>query len=252
MAKLLNTKSCVITEIMDKENTDWLITTERYVAFLDIMGFKEMVIRNTHNNIYLKLKDISEMGSFIGEIIKEVYVTIFSDSIILFSKDNSEKSFKEITKAALVLLAKSIKLGLGIKGGLAKGIITVDRNNQIYFGQPIIDAYMLEEDLNYYGLVVHHSAENDIKEYKAIYSNCYYLKCKTFFKSGQINHYNLDWFCAYGEDRKKSTEELNKYLDNIAMSVSGNPRKYIDNTFEMMDRVETTCLPTKIGNKMTE
>lgn len=237
---------------MDKENTDWLVTTERYVVFLDIMGFKEMVIRNTHNDIYLKLKDISEMGSFIGEVIKEVFVTIFSDSIVLFSKDNSEKSYREITKAALVLLAKSIKLGLGIKGGLAKGVITVDRNRQIYFGQPLIDAYLLEEDLNYYGLVVHHSAENDIKEYKTIHSNSYYLKCKTYFKSSQIIHYNLDWFCAYGEDRKKSTEELNKYLDNIAMSVSGNPRKYIDNTFDMMNRIETACLSSKLCNKVTE
>lgn len=224
-------------DIMGTNNFQWLTTTERYIVFLDIMGFKEMVMRNIHEDIYAKFRCLSDMSSFIEEVVEEVSVTIFSDSVIIFSKDSSEKSLKEMSKVALVLFAKSIKSGMGIKGGLAKGLITVDKKNQIFFGRPIIDTYLLMEELNYYGVIVHHSAENAIKEYEKNDLNASYSKCKTYFKSGQIAHYNLNWFYAYENDREASIYLAKTYLDNIAESVSGKPRKYIDNTFDMIDRI---------------
>ena len=39
---------------------DWEITTDRYVAFIDIMGFKDMVARSTHDEIYQMMKEIDK------------------------------------------------------------------------------------------------------------------------------------------------------------------------------------------------
>ena len=47
-------------DIMGTNNFQWLTTTERYIVFLDIMGFKEMVMRNIHEDIYAKLTEVEE------------------------------------------------------------------------------------------------------------------------------------------------------------------------------------------------
>jgi len=44
---------------MSSEKKKWIITTKRFVAFLDIMGFKDMVARNSHKNIYNSLHAIT-------------------------------------------------------------------------------------------------------------------------------------------------------------------------------------------------
>ena len=41
------------------ENKKWLPTDDRFVVFIDIMGFKDLVARNTHDYIYNMLSDIS-------------------------------------------------------------------------------------------------------------------------------------------------------------------------------------------------
>ena len=46
---------------MTKQNDDdWPVTTKRYVGYIDIMGFKDMVTRNTHDAIYQMMKKIDD------------------------------------------------------------------------------------------------------------------------------------------------------------------------------------------------
>ena len=50
-----------------------------------------------------------------------------------------------------------------IKGALAKGTVACDESKQLYFGKALLDAYLLEENVQYYEIVVHHSAEEQVK-----------------------------------------------------------------------------------------
>lgn len=45
------------------------------------------------------------------------------------------------------------------RGSIAYGEMTVDLENSIFFGQPLIDAYLLGEQLQSYGIACHASAE---------------------------------------------------------------------------------------------
>ena len=38
----------------------WTITTDRFVGFIDIMGFKDMVMRSSHDDIYRMMKVINK------------------------------------------------------------------------------------------------------------------------------------------------------------------------------------------------
>lgn len=197
---------------------------ERIVSFLDIMGFKDLVARQSETNIQNRLRDLS---TFIAENVgtdNGMTFSIFSDSIVIFSKDAGMESFQLLLDTTSNIIKHSIMLGLPIKGAMAMGTCTVTQSakNSFFFGQPIIDAYQLEENIVFYGVVLHHTLESmayDMinKGEKIIFDHLVPLK------KGSSCHYVLDWF---SESKDINMENLYK----IRKTVSDSPRRYIDNT----------------------
>lgn len=74
----------------------WNVTDKRYVCFLDIMGFKDMVMRNSHDKIYKMLEDFSKDRATLespnipaGYEPESMKTVSFSDSIVIFTKNDS-------------------------------------------------------------------------------------------------------------------------------------------------------------------
>lgn len=225
----------------------------RYVVFLDIMGFKERVARNTHAKL---CKELSEFNKQITDIVNatmnpeeskddlsgqnvnyedeletsseeanRIILAQFSDSIVLFTQNDSDKSLGDIAEVAsgIVRAALTREEPIPIKGALAQGEITCDESKQLFFGQALIDAYLLEEDVQYYGIVVHHTAEKSVIALKSPLFEDRQLP----LKSGYIAHYELVWY-------KDRPEEVEAGLNRVRLSVSDAPRKYVDNTKRML------------------
>lgn len=109
--------------------------------------------------------------------------------------------------------------------------MTCNQTKQLYFGQALIDAYLLEENVKYYGVLVHHSAEKylkkeDFKEFRDI---------KAPLKSGEIAQYELHWYDAVIKKEGKNEKTVKECLNNLRLTVSDEPRKYIDNTQKVID-----------------
>ena len=229
------------------KNTNWEPTCNRFVAFLDIMGFKDMVSRKKHADIYNMLNSISKVSEEIAKkqefASKNVYITTFSDSIVIFSKDDTQWSLQQFVTAVTDMFANMIFKSIPVKGACAHGEISVNQKRAIFFGQPQIDAFLLQEDVNYYGIVCHNSYDkylDDSKDEKTkIYLN---YRLKTKLKSGDITHYNLDWFTPVKSIANKESKSLyddvgiEEIIGKLYFETSGSPRKYIDNTMEMYER----------------
>ena len=81
-----------------------------------------------------------------------------------------------------------------MKGAISCGDMSVNINQQIFFGQPLIDAYLLQEDVLFYGIVLHNSAERKLNEFgEDLLGYERYHDCLVSLKSGRIRHYILDW-----------------------------------------------------------
>ena len=195
----------------------------RLVAFLDIMGFKDMVARH-FSAIEEKLTDLSK---FISDAIQEdedYQHMIFSDSIIIYVSASKKNAFHSLLEKVGKIVEKSISLGLPIKGAIAKGECTVCMGiKPFFFGQPIIDAYTLEESVILYGVVLHNTveelAEKERENGKLVFDY------KVPLKGGASKHYILSWFAA-------NMEENVANLNTIRKTVSDSPRRYIDNTMD--------------------
>ncbi|MCB2197647.1 MAG: hypothetical protein KQH79_17440 [Bacteroidetes bacterium] len=235
------------------KKTSWQPTGNRFVTFIDIMGFKDLVLRSSHKDIYDLLTEISNIRNYIEKTVDklddryedaEIYSVSFSDSIILFSKNDSPESFDLQVYSTSYLFARAIEKNIPMKGGIAYGKISLNKSSQIYFGQPLIDAYLLEEEMHYYGVACHHSILDYIykNESEIRTKKLHLFECPTPLKSGLITHTNINWFIDL--DRKINNDKNNKrrledvFYEKIRIlstKTSGKPRKYIDNTVNVFN-----------------
>jgi len=228
------------------KSNKWKTTTSRFVCFIDIMGFKDLVSRSSHLevfNLMSKLADEKKVleTAFNNGVKKEykdiLYTTTFSDSIIFFTKDGSKYSEIAIMIAITYLMEQAMSMGIPVKGAIAFGEMSVDKAEQIFFGQPLIDAYLLQEDVFYYGVVVHNTAE---QKFTKLANKRYFQDVSTPLKSGNISHYNLNWFSQLINGRQ-TNYTLKKKFDNLVKKhrniTSGRPRRYLDNTIQVFNLI---------------
>jgi hypothetical protein len=217
---------------------NWEITTDRYVVYIDIMGFKDMVARTPHIEIYELMKRIDEIKKHVESVkwIKDreglVKTTTYSDSIILYSKDDNYESFDFLVSTTAGLMHYLFIEGIPFKGAVAFGTMTLDSEKSIFFGQPLIDAYLLQDELYYYGVVFHATAESKIENLGHDWPP-FTSQYPCDFKGGSTKHMAI--YPLYTK-QKEDGEYYDKYLkfekavNSLRLKTSGTLRKYIDNT----------------------
>lgn len=124
--------------------TQWRTNSDAYIAFLDVLGFGALVRNNTHQElerIYSKalLEGLSlglSNGSYMFvENGGEKYLTndvsstpvnslIVSDSIIVWTKDDSADSFRRIVSVVRGIMAHSCFNGLPLRGAIEIGPVS--------------------------------------------------------------------------------------------------------------------------------
>jgi len=167
----------------------------RYVAFLDILGFKRIVCVHSHEHlksVYQKFSEtilhglsngkyvLSKDGETecIGPDIRQATVNslLVSDSILIWTDNNSAESFGNIVKAVRSLLAFSMIDGIPLRGAISIGPLssilnqwpTQTQNFQhSLFGKAIVDAAEIEKKQEWSGCEISKTA---IECYK---SNCF-------------------------------------------------------------------------------
>lgn len=226
-------KNVIITSAIQHESVEKEVARspkevcERIVVFLDIMGFKDLVARQTETKINEKLHELSTFISSRVTPESLVQFSIFSDSIILFSNESTVESFKYMIILTGNIVEKSIELGLPIRGAVAAGLCTVTNEKvPYYFGQPIVDAYTLEENLVLYGVVLHNTVEKFAINQGE--SKDLVFDYKVMLKGGASKHYIVNWF---GRNYESNMGKLKA----IRTTVSDSPRRYIDATIDCLE-----------------
>ncbi len=226
-----------ITEIpILEEAPSWDDDANRLILYADIMGFSHRVTESNHQKLKTDLLNFNRAWSTKilplqkGDYLRSVQ---FSDSILIVVNGTNEKMFNLISKAAVCLMQSAISLEFPIKGVIAQGKFTYDKDRELYFGLPLVEAYQLHDEIYYYGIVVHHSAEQTVKKYMDVTRP--YTKTKVNLKRGKTSHYHLSWHLLNQDLSKGNIRKLaDKWLDKIEESVSGTPRIYVDNTREVV------------------
>ena len=231
------------------QDSNWNDGDERLVLYLDIMGFKERVSQTAISTLKEQLLAFKRKNNRLkpllyntGGGIRRDFLKMaqFSDSIVVISQKSSIEDLNKITKASVVLMQTAMESGFALRGSIAAGKMIFDETNQLFFGKALVDAYLLEEDLAFYGVVFHHTAEKLVKESLANNNkNGIYLPIEDVVlptKKGKTRHFHVAWYKT-----KRDLSEGNivndalGWLTTLRESVSGSPRTYLDNTKELVE-----------------
>lgn len=151
----------------------------RYVASLDVLGFTnalqhDVVMLSDAYWTAIKLAERTQMSSrFIpdnpgvtridgkrpeGKEVRDhphIYkVTVFSDSIFVFTDDESPESLIDLCEYCFLVYREFLRQGLPLRGGIAGGEAIVMPEDGLYVGQAIVDAWKIEQSLDLTGIVL--------------------------------------------------------------------------------------------------
>jgi hypothetical protein len=205
------------------------------------MGFKNLLLRNTREYVYnlmLTLTSLLETAQDIADnpfidkprtSSSKIAIMVYSDSIMLYSKDNSPSAIKSFTEAIQYFIGDLFYKEIPFRGAISFGTMTLDFDNSIFLGQALVDAYLLSEELNFYGIVVHGTAEREtqfIAQPSIIEYDCP-------FKNGIARHFTITPLNYDMKDSLDSNyEQISRKINNLKHMTSGTLRKNIDNTLK--------------------
>lgn len=152
---------------------------KRLVAVCDILGFSnlvntvelESVVSQAIGWFKMALHHSLHKGTFpqhppsFKELNTHAHVGVawFSDTVLLYTKDDTDKSIQELLAAVAWLLFETMMQGITrIRAGLAYGEVFIDPDNSLYVGRPIVEAYRLEQEQQWAGAALAKSAEERI------------------------------------------------------------------------------------------
>jgi hypothetical protein len=220
----------------------------KFVLYLDIMGFKERVTKVEISKLEKQLKKFKTKNEQLKPLLeksntdpKETLIDMaqFSDSIVLVTVGDTLDDLNRICKAAVILMQTGLETGFALRGAMAKGEMIFDKENQLFFGKALVDAYLLEEELCYYGIVFHESMEEKVIEIGKSPDFKKYIPIEDIdipLKKGKSKHYHIAWHKMNKKlDKGNMSDEAIEWLRNMRKTVSGNPRVYLDNTIKMIN-----------------
>ncbi len=132
---------------------------DRIVAFVDVLGFKDLV--NSSQNDVKVLRNITSALSTFYEWIwqweadgvdSSFAFTQFSDSVVLSALADTQDSFEMLLQLMLGIVDIAYSNGIIVRGGIARGKLIHDR--EMVVGPAMVDAYLLESSIAKYPRIV--------------------------------------------------------------------------------------------------
>ena len=230
---------------------------KRIVAFIDIMGFKD-IVSESENNIR-KLKSIVEALEFLKtwevpdkwstEFIeieesaqkkgvhnfstsREIRCTCFSDSVVvsvLATSDNVNEVFSTLLTNIAFIGAELISEGILIRGGMTIGNLIHEKDGTV-IGQAFIDAYELENSSAIYPRIIVSDRLIEQLNYPILRkSDSYpYHQYLARFEDGCVGITQLKYYQVLQSWDKMSQEKLKQELVKAKLTIING----LDQSFE--------------------
>src|SRR6266705_707363 len=135
-----------------------------YVALLDVLGFSSLVSGSDEGSRLLRYLECLQEALANDENSPSVDYVVFSDSITLPTRDDSEASLQALLRQCSRTFGLMLKEEIPLRGAIAHGSFfrTSSRGGTFVAGKAIIDAYMFETKQDWVGIMLAPSARKTI------------------------------------------------------------------------------------------
>lgn len=218
-----------------------MIYKNGYVALFDVLGFSDRVMRG----------EIDGLDRYIETVLsvtrprKRLRTILFSDTVVLFTLDDSDNSFQEIVNASSWLLYELIGSGIPVRGALSYGdFVRTDsaEHGTVIAGRPIIDAHYFESRLQWIGMMVAPSVLNHRKE---LVTSAYDLKVAAKDTSGSAFREVAKRLRIQHCENVPLTESAGEPFEGFAIVPLASKAKTLEDLRDSMDDILQTLTRLK-------
>ncbi|HRN40654.1 MAG TPA: hypothetical protein PK649_01110 [Vicingus sp.] len=125
----------------------------KYVAYLDVLGFKELVNKRNTNTLKAYFDTIKNVLNLIRIDKKNIESLLVSDSTILISPDSKE-DFKTLLRAVQTIQFELVKQDIWIRGAISYGEVYFDQESNLIVGKGLVNAYLLESSAKFPRVII--------------------------------------------------------------------------------------------------
>lgn len=132
---------------------------DRIVAFVDVLGFKDLVMQSqSDNKVLLNITSaLSSLYKWIWQweadgVNSSFAFTQFSDSVVLSAIADTQDSFEMLLQLMLGIVDIAYNNGVVVRGGIARGGLIHDK--EMVVGPAMVDAYLLESKKAVYPRII--------------------------------------------------------------------------------------------------
>lgn len=228
----------------------------KYVAFLDILGFKETLKKLEHDDAIKYIKNFASVvyNKFSRvESDRNIKGYIFSDSIILYTNDTKDGSLSALINLIRDICRDEFEVNkVLLRGGLTRGAFDKVPASELkalekglIVGKAFVDAYRLESSAKVIGIMLSDSVKKDMSRctlYSNINNLLNYIDIDFLFKNNNLrdfiklafnsdwrpHYYNTLYFAIKNERNTNKVEELFHKIREILTILDSNNNLFGD------------------------
>jgi hypothetical protein len=237
---------------------------DKYVAFIDVMGFKELVYKGNTDNLESYFSKITMELDGINNDKKDIESFLISDSIILIAPDSIYHLRQLLTAIRRIQNALLGRKTL-VRGAVSFGEIYYNKDENIVVGKGFIKAYLLESEAIFPRVIIDPSIIGKMGGDKTNFLE--QLNASSNYDLGEGLIYTKSDFSQISDDsifinyankvigRDKINENLKKTYDLIKNNLYGEQKlytKYVwlrDYFTECLKLTESASLSTTAAQK---
>lgn len=187
----------------------------RFVAHVDILGMRAMVQRDPEM-AWKVLSGLADVRDHLGKLeltyisaarqqmlAENVFSVMFSDTIVLFTKTESDQDLQAILIAAAETLHKAMCAFVPVRIGVAGGLFFSNIEESLYSGPALIEAYEIGEAAQWLGIVTTEAVyKQSLKADFKSGTKHVVIPASIPTKKGLVPGYAMNWVASYNHDFK--------------------------------------------------
>jgi hypothetical protein len=181
------------------------LTAKRWVGYFDLLGVKQIYKTKDHIQIFIAISSAAERCKERSDAWGNVGYAWFSDTFIFFTNDDSAESLKAIENISRWFVYSLITNCIPVRGAISCDAFYADRENDIFFGEALLEAYKYGEAQDWIGFILSPSAEKRLKQLETLSElRLNYVHTDIPFKTTSKLNHNLS-ACIIGKNVGKTT-----------------------------------------------
>lgn len=221
----------------------------RWVAYFDLLGTRARIKSQNYLQVFVVYAQALEQLKLRNKDAPPISHACFSDTFLIYSETDSGEDFVYMDMVARWFAYNLIVAKIPVRGALACDDFYTDRNNSLYFGPALVEAYEYGEAQDWLGFLLAPSAVSQLEKLGIpAGERLNYAYAKLPFKTGKgLNLTKELPACILGQWATfNGRNQCVDALEEMKAAAGSNALKY-SNTIEFIEK--NRRLPAKPVNE---